>query len=166
MAQTYRNRATGGSQGAAGNFEQACSSSKSLYSKSTDRNLAVRASDRAAPINAAAARRRLLARSVPTEPRRPTLADIERMLEVLPYGRWIARDGRVIIFNRGYQPIWERLPNGEILRANGGEWIDWVDQGWFGLGSVRYEKSAREAYRKVFQDFFDGKPLIVKSEIP
>jgi hypothetical protein len=87
------------------------------------------------------------------------------MLEVLPYGRWIARDGRVIIFNRGYQPIWERLPNGEIQRANGGEWIDWVDQGWFGLGSMRYEKSAREAYRKVLRDFFDGKPLIVKSEI-
>jgi hypothetical protein len=124
-----------------------------------------RCGDRAAPITAEAARRRLLARSVLAEPRRPKLADIERMLEALPYGRWIARDGRVIIFNRGYQAIWQRLPNGEIQRANGGEWIDWVDQGWFGLGSMRYEKSAREAYRKVLRDFFDGKPLIVKSEI-
>jgi len=40
MAQTYRNRATGGSQGAARNFEQAGSRSKSLYSESQRRNLA------------------------------------------------------------------------------------------------------------------------------
>jgi len=85
------------------------------------------------------------------------------MLTVLPYGRWIAGDGRVVIFNRHYTPIWERLPNGTVQRANPHEWIRWVSQGWFGLGSMRYEKSAREAYRKVLRDFFDGKPLSVKT---
>jgi hypothetical protein len=113
----------------------------------------------------AAARRRMRCRVLADELRRPTLTDIERMLEVLPYVRWVARDGRTVIFNRHYRPIWERLTDREIRRADSGEWVDWVDQAWFGLGSMRYEKSAREAYRKVLRNFFDGKPLIVKSEI-
>jgi hypothetical protein len=29
---------------------------------------------------------------------------------------------------------------------------------------MRYEKSAREAYRKVLRDFLDGKPLTVENE--
>jgi hypothetical protein len=120
---------------------------------------------RAVSINAETARRGLQIRGyVPDEPRRATLADIERMLDILPYGRWIARDGRTIIFNRRYSPIWERLPDGSVQRANSNEWVDWVAQGWFDHGSMRYEKTAREAYRKVLRDFFDGKPLTVKDE--
>lgn len=125
---------------------------------------AVHCGDRAAPINAADAHRRLLARSyIPDEPRRPTLADIEKMLATLPYGCWVCVDGRVVLFNRNYSPIWERLPDGTVQRANPQEWIDWTDQFWFGLGSARYEKSSREAYRQVLRDFFAGKPLIVKT---
>jgi hypothetical protein len=119
----------------------------------------LRAHDRAAPIRAS----RVCGYTIPPEPRRVTLADIETMLTVLPYGRWIAEDGRVVIFNRHYTPIWERVPNGTVQRANPHEWICWVSQGWFGLGSMRFEKSAREAYRKVLRDFFDGKLLSVKT---
>ncbi len=119
--------------------------------------------DRPAPVSAAAAWRRLR-RFIPVEPRRITLADIERALEALPYGRYIARDGREILFNRAYQPIWEKLPNGEIRRANPHEWIDWVRQAWLELGSMRYEKSARAAYRKALRDFFEGKTLLFKNE--
>jgi hypothetical protein len=102
--------------------------------------------------------------AVGAEPRRITLAAIEQMLEVLPYGRYIASDGREILFNRSYRPIWERLPDGTVQRANSNEWVDWIQQGWFGCGSMRYEKSAREAYRKVLRDFLDGKPLTVENE--
>jgi len=120
---------------------------------------------RPAPRNAETARRQLAGRQfIPTEPRRITLAAIEEMLEVLPYGRYIASDGREILFNRSYRPIWERLPDGTVQRAVGGEWVNWVAQGWFDHGSMRYEKTAREAYRKVLRDFIDGKPLIVKNE--
>jgi hypothetical protein len=133
------------------------------YSVSRGQPQAVRV--RAASINAETARRGLQIRGyVPAEPRRPSLADIERMLDVLPYGRWIARDGRTIIFNRRYSPIWECLPDGTVQRANLNEWVDWVAQGWFDHGSMRYEKTAREAYRKVLRDFIDGKPLTVKTE--
>lgn len=124
-----------------------------------------RAHNRPVPRNAARARRQLPARQfIPDEPRRITLAAIEEMLGVLPYGRYVASDGREIIFNRNYRPIWERLPDGTVQRANGNEWVDWIAQGWFGCGSMRYEKTAREAYRKVLRDFLDGKPLIVKNE--
>jgi hypothetical protein len=114
-------------------------------------------------VRAEHARRQLPAHITP-EPRRITLAAIEQMLEVLPYGRYIASDGREILFNRSYRPIWERLPNGVVRRADSNEWIDWICQGWFGCGSMRYEKSAREAYRKVLRDFLDGKPLTVENE--
>jgi hypothetical protein len=125
----------------------------------------VRCWDSPAPINAASTRRQLPARQyIAAEPRRITLAAIEEMLEVLPYGRYVASDGREIIFNRHYRPIWERLPDGTVRRANPHEWVDWIRQGWFGLGSMRYEKSAREAYRKVLRDFLDGKPLTVENE--
>jgi hypothetical protein len=121
-------------------------------------------SNRTAPISPAHARRLVTRPYITSEPRRITLAAIEQMLEVLPYGRYIASDGREILFNRSYRPIWERLPDGIVQRANSNEWVDWVAQGWFGCGSMRYEKSAREAYRKVLRDFLDGKPLTVKNE--
>jgi len=34
----------------------------------------------------------------------------------LPYGKWICADGREVLFNRDFQPLWERLPGG-ISRA-------------------------------------------------
>jgi hypothetical protein len=123
-----------------------------------------RRNNRPAPINAERARRQLPTHHSVAEPRRVTLAAIEQMLETLPYGRYVASDGREILFNRSYHPIWERLPDGTVQRADPGEWIDWIRQGWFGCGSMRYEKSAREAYRKVLRDFLDGKPLIVENE--
>jgi hypothetical protein len=126
---------------------------------------APRRNNRPAPLNAEHARRQLPARHyLGAEPRRITLAAIEQMLEVLPYGRYIASDGREILFNRSYRPIWERLPDGKVQRADSNEWIDWIRQGWFGCGSMRYERDAREAYRKVLRDFLDGKPMIVENK--
>jgi hypothetical protein len=71
----------------------------------------------------------------------------------------------VVIFNRNYTPIWQRLPDGTVQRTNTREWVKWVSQSWFDLGSARYERDARERYRKVLQDFFDGKELVAKDDI-
>jgi hypothetical protein len=30
----------------------------------------------------------------------------------LPYGKWVCADGREVLFNRDFQPIWERLAGG------------------------------------------------------
>ena len=167
MAQANRNRPTGGSQGAARNFEQAGSSSRSPYSKSTGRKLAVRTSDCVAPINAAPARRQMLARHyIAAEPHRPSHADIEKMVGLLPYGQWVCAEGRIVIFNRRYSPLWERLSNGVVQRANPHEWVKWVSQSWFDLGSARYERDARERLRKVLRDFLDGKISPSKDCVP
>ena len=126
-----------------------------------------RCGDRAAPISAAAAPRPLAARQyIAAEPHRPSHADIEKMVASLPYGQWVCADGRVVIFNRRYSPLWERLSNGVVQRANAGEWVKWVSQSWFDLGSARYERDARERLRKVLREFLDGKRLPSKDCVP
>jgi hypothetical protein len=110
-----------------------------------------------APRNATPAHRPLAAwRYIAAEPHRPSHADIEKMVALLPYGQWVCADGRVVVFNRNYSPIWERLPDGVVQRADPREWVRWVKQSWFDLGSARYERTARERLRKVLRDFLDG----------
>jgi hypothetical protein len=46
----------------------------------------------------------------------------------LPYGLWRCEDGRVVLFNRHYQPIYERLPGGIVQHANRYEWVAFVQQ--------------------------------------
>lgn len=126
-----------------------------------------RAHNPAAPRNVTHARRQLAARQIiPDEPRCARYADIEKMVSQLPYGMWVCADGRVVIFNRNYSPIWERLPDGTVQRANPHEWIKWTRQSWFDLGSARYERDARERLRKVLADFLDGKISPSKEYVP
>ena len=51
--------------------------------------------------------------------------------EELPYGVWICADGREVLFNRSYTPIWERRPGERARRANPSEWVQSVEQRWF-----------------------------------
>lgn len=51
---------------------------------------------------------------------------------LLPYGVWTRATGEEVLFNRFYQPIHERSPDGTIIRAaNPKEWIKHADQRWF-----------------------------------
>jgi hypothetical protein len=127
----------------------------------------VRVNNRPAPHNAEHVRRQLPAwQYIAAEPHRPTHSDIEKMVALLPYGQWVCADGRVVIFNRRYSPIWERLPDGVVQRADPAEWVKWVRQSWFDLGSARYERTARERLRKVLHDFLDGKLSPSKDYVP
>jgi hypothetical protein len=49
----------------------------------------------------------------------------------LPYGRWDCDGGRVVLFNRFYEPIWERTAASEVRRADPAEWVKWRAQSWF-----------------------------------
>jgi hypothetical protein len=116
--------------------------------------LGVRVSDRAAPINAEHARRQLAApQFIPDEPRRATYAAIDLMVAELPYGFWKDATGRVVLFNRGYLPIWQRFADGEIRRANAGEWVRWIEERWFDATRIRYEKHTRERLREILRSF-------------
>lgn len=49
----------------------------------------------------------------------------------MPYGVWTCADGRQVIFNRDYLPIWERRPGELAKEADPTEWVPWTDQVWF-----------------------------------
>lgn len=48
----------------------------------------------------------------------------------LPYGLWICEDGREVLFNRFYEPIWQRY-GGTVSRADPNEWVPYATQQWF-----------------------------------
>ena len=54
----------------------------------------------------------------------------------LPYGEWRTADGRVVLFNRRYQPLCALRPGHSIAKADPNEWIAWETQRWFYDGSV------------------------------
>lgn len=53
----------------------------------------------------------------------------------LPYGQWTCADGRRVLFNRGYQPICQRL--NDVVTTCENHWVDdiidtcyFYDDGW------------------------------------
>jgi len=42
----------------------------------------------------------------------PNIEEFKPMRICLPYGKWICEDGREVLFNRDYTPIWQRSSNG------------------------------------------------------
>jgi len=50
---------------------------------------------------------------------------------LLPYGRWTCQDGREVLFNRFYEPIWQRQPSGIVEAADGREWVKFIGEEWF-----------------------------------
>jgi hypothetical protein len=50
---------------------------------------------------------------------------------ILPYGKWTCADGREVLFNRDYKPIFQRLADGRVTHANPTEWVRWITQEWF-----------------------------------
>jgi hypothetical protein len=55
----------------------------------------------------------------------------EPMRYRLPYGLWTCVDGREVLFNRDYKPIWQRHSGEAATVADRDEWISYVDQKWF-----------------------------------
>ena len=45
----------------------------------------------------------------------------EALRSRLPYGIWTCPDGREVLFNRDYEPIWERRPGEPARPANRSE---------------------------------------------
>lgn len=136
---------------------------KANLSGNQARRVRIRVSDSLAPhwhSSAAFAHHRLLAHGyfVPA-PRRPSPADIEKMLAELPYGLWTCADGRIVIFNRRYHPLWHRLPDGTVERANSYEWVKFIEQRWFDYTDVRYARITRERLCQILRDLFAGKDL-------
>jgi hypothetical protein len=107
------------------------------------------------------------------ERRRPKSKAAIRLAEMrreTPYGIWTCADGREVLFDRDYQPIWSRYPGQPAERANPDEWINWVDQRWFyfdgnkpwATGDASSRRAAIETQKrctKALQDFLNGAPV-------
>jgi hypothetical protein len=59
-----------------------------------------------------------------------TAAEFDRWNN-LPYGRWTCADGRVVLFNRFYEPIYQRYPGGPLRDTDPAEWVPYTQQEWF-----------------------------------
>ena len=71
-------------------------------------------------------------------------ADFRRRND-LPYGRWVCADGREVLFNRFYEPIWERKPGEPPRPANPIERIPFVSQEWFYTDATKNKQDAVKA---------------------
>jgi hypothetical protein len=54
-----------------------------------------------------------------------------RRMDHLPYGKWICEDGREVLFNRFYEPIYQRHLGATAQPADRKEWVPWKRQEWF-----------------------------------
>ena len=50
---------------------------------------------------------------------------------VLPYGIWMCRDGREVLFNRNYWALWQKTPDGTVTKADPAAWVHWIEQDYF-----------------------------------
>lgn len=66
-----------------------------------------------------------------TQPRCAISIPFVSMRDTLPYGIWLTREGREVLFNRDYHPIWHRLAPAPPKEADSGERIAFEDQQWF-----------------------------------
>jgi hypothetical protein len=49
----------------------------------------------------------------------------------MPYGKWTCADGREVLFNRDYRPIWERRNGGNATQGVPYEWVAFERQEGF-----------------------------------
>ena len=79
----------------------------------------------------------------------------------LPYGIWVCED-RQVLFNREYQPIWDRSHEGiYAIQADPKEWVKWKQQDWFyfdGDTPWDFPRTATRCFR-ILQSFCEGKDI-------
>ena len=58
-------------------------------------------------------------------------ARLRLAIEILPYGVWRTVDGREVMFDRKYRPMWQRQAGGRATPADPAEWVQRIaEQQW------------------------------------
>lgn len=68
---------------------------------------------------------------------------MKKIRNCLPYGIWTCADGREVLFDRFYQPMFQRLEDGTVSRADSGEWVKWEKQNWFYHDGTPYQEKRK-----------------------
>lgn len=73
----------------------------------------------------------------------------------LPYGMWTCADGREVLFNRDYKPIWQRRTGGPAEQADADEWVRFERQEWFYLdhNTPWVNKASKRRCEAILQDW-------------
>lgn len=73
----------------------------------------------------------------------------------LPYGIWYKKDDTKVLFNRNYNPIWSKSPDGEISKPDPKMWVDFIDNKIFYEGTNLYWDHPKivEIAKKVLLDW-------------
>jgi hypothetical protein len=77
----------------------------------------------------------------------------------LPYGLWTCADGSEVLFNRRYQPIWQRAQGHQPAVPVEPSWITFQQQAWFyNDGDVFHDRAGRlrTRLRAILRDFCAG----------
>lgn len=74
------------------------------------------------------------------EPKAPDLIGYSN--KTTPYGKWTCADGRTVLFNRGYRPIWQKV-EGEVMPHGGAEHIPYVKEEHFWDDSTPHPMRAK-----------------------
>lgn len=64
-----------------------------------------------------------------------------KMMNDLPYGIWTCEDGREVLFNRFYEPIWGCAQGAAPAEANPNEWVPWQKQEYFYDDSTKTKRA-------------------------
>jgi hypothetical protein len=78
----------------------------------------------------------------------------------VPYGKWTCIDGREVLFNRFYEPLFQRYPGMLILNIDPCEWVQGiVNQEWFYDDSTS-EPMKRAAGKEVLNAWLRAKTVL------
>lgn len=102
--------------------------------------------------------------SLSTKRRPGTLGErrAEYIRSTYPYGKWATKDGTQVLFNRHYQPIWKKRPDGVVVEAKKDWWVPeivtqehYYDESCPPYGNYNLAKTrkTRERCNKVLDEF-------------
>lgn len=91
----------------------------------------------------------------------------DRLRANLPYGLWRLENGREILFNRAYQPIWERAPEAPPKPADRNEWVQGASCAqvifFYDDACVPYRDSnTRKSCEEVLRQFQNGEQVTAR----
>lgn len=76
-----------------------------------------------------------------------------------PYGVWYCRSGRTVLFNRFYEPLYERTGDGPMMLADAHEWVKDVDRQYWFYDDGFTEAKRRRVAKEALGAFERGEPL-------